>query len=317
MLHLKYMDTVPCDCIQDERVGGSGWRNSVLPGKTSPVSLIAVDTEWRNSEHGHYFIDQPPRYTNRHPMTREDALRYLGPDACPQGHQDSFVTYIDLVVDAEGSLGTLFSIDNQDRDLLYFVAKFHDIGELTHPDLSAAGFSPIGDIAYGAKTNEQRQEEARIRQHLFSMPPFNALDEHFLARAEAIIAHDYMTMHAFADSTEHLHEIYEIAHNIQSLDTAARAQFTIEHEQNLEQLRPELYTQLGILSTRVKRDEGARLRHTGTYFAITPQVITTLNMYNHVVDDTNVEHHQLCIPRTVNSLGMVCSRLCQRTEIVS
>jgi|GEM_PF-4230995 len=307
------MDTVPCDCTQGERVGEGSWRTSVLPGKAGPVSLSEIDKQWRSSPYGRHFIDQPARFTNRHPMTKQDALYYLGPDACPQGHQDSFVSYIDLVVKTEDDLGTLFSIDDTDRTLLYFVAKFHDIGELTHQDLAAAGFSPIGDIAFGFKTTEQRQEEARIRQYLFSSPPFDTLDEHFLARAEAIIAHDHATMYALRDSTEHLHEIYETAHNIQSLDTAARAQFAIEHEPGMSQEHPSLYSQLTLLSARVRHDEGERLRQRSAYFGVMPLVETALKKYNHQVTATNIEHHRLCTPRMVIPLGAKCTRLCLHT----
>ena len=308
MIPLGVMDTAPCETISGERVGNMAYA-SILPGVFENIPLRTVDAAWRTSDFGRYFRHQQLRYTARYDIPEIDALQLLGPDTCPQGHQDEFTRYVGLIVDAEERAGTALAIGESDKALLYFVAKFHDIGELTHPDLVENGLKPVGDIPFGLKTPEDRQEESRVRKFLFSQTPFEGIDPDFLARAEAIMAHDHETFSEFGDTTAHLHEIYEAAHDIQSIDTALRARFAVEHAD----LSPELRQELKRLADKVTNDHSRRLVERSSYFAITPEILRVLRLPGHFVTEENQFMHETCTPRTVLPLG-TCIKTCVRLQ---
>lgn len=308
MIPLGVMNTAPCETISGERVGNVRG-TPVLPGVVENISLRTIDAAWRTSEFGRYFRHQQLRYTARYDIPEMYALQLLGPDTCPQGHQDEFVRYVDLILDAEEQAGTALAVSKQDRTLLHFVAKFHDIGELTHPELVENGLEPVGDIPFGLKTPEDRHAESEVRKFLFSQAPFEGIHPDFLARAEAIIAHDHEAFDEFGDTTAHLHEIYEAAHDIQSIDTALRARFAVEHST----ISPEVHQELQGLADKVTNDHSQRLAEHGSYFAITPEILQVLRVPGHFVTEQNQFMHETCTPRTVLQLG-TCIRTCVRLQ---
>lgn len=299
------MITVPCEGLNSERVGKY---DVMLPGKDGPVSLLSLDQAWRTSDYGRHFLHQPPRYVKRFDpdINGADVIRYLGPDACPQGHQDNFLPYIDFVLDKEDELGSLMAVSTEDRDLLYFVAMFHDIGELTHPDLKGYGLRPVGDIPFGKKTPEDRQRESDVRLFIFNQPPFNQLDKQFVARAEMMITHDRISMIKLGDSTFHLHEIYEAAHDIVSVDTALNAQYYVDHHPELKTDRQSTYEALISLAAKVKLDHAEKLASEYSYLAASQEVLGQSDKPSHT------EKHEGCSPNTTLSIGGVCATQCIR-----
>ena len=116
-------------------------------------------------------------------------------------------------------------IDDKDLSLLHFVAFFHDIGESEHPTLQENGFTPIGDKPTGTKTNEDRENEKAIRGFMYNTF-FSDIDKVFIDRVEAIIAHKPQR------GDEFLHEVFELAHDLQMYATAERANRVVTARHN-------------------------------------------------------------------------------------
>jgi hypothetical protein len=114
----------------------------------------------------------------------------------------------------------VYDLSDEEAGLLVFTGSIHDIGESMHPVIEAAVGSTVGDIPAGEKTTENRRVEKAVREFIYE----NVLPDvapKVIERAEAIIAHQDDTI---------LHEIFEVAHNMQSHVTAARARIVYERQ---------------------------------------------------------------------------------------
>ncbi|HTK39321.1 MAG TPA: hypothetical protein VL362_00480 [Patescibacteria group bacterium] len=248
------------------------------------------------SDLGKAFARQTPRFIKRHTeLSEEDALRYLGGDACPVHHQLELADiHLATVLEAEQNDGTLFAPSIEDTGLLYFVSTFHDIGESEHESLVNAGLVTVGDIPHGEKTDEDRAHEATVRRALYRTY-FADVDPYFLERAEAIILHKPLP------GDEHLHDLYEAAHDLQvfaTVDVAA------ENARD-PSIAAEVRAALGRFAHQVTHgrdgDSGhlAILRQRSYFAAIKDDVAqretaSTATKLTHVVDDSNRHLHLLC-----------------------
>lgn len=193
------------------------WINQTMPMRDGGhVDLSILRERFYSSDIGRMFYDQTPRYVKRNteiPRDNRRAIEYIGEDACPVGHQLELADiHLREVLRAEHEAQTLFMPSPDDIALLEFIASFHDIGESEHPSLLALEFNTVGDIPCGEKTDKQRKDEAEIRVYLLNRF-FYDIDEDLLRRAEAIILHKPLP------GDEHLHEIYEAAHDLQVFST--------------------------------------------------------------------------------------------------
>lgn len=159
---------------------------------------------------------QPRRFTAAHDIDNNAAETIIGYDAHPVLHgYDLLDSFLKPLLDREQRDQTLFQVSDEDQALLYFVALFHDLGESTHESLTQQGFRVVGDVPTDKKTQQDRDDEAVIRQHLFNQL-FSDVDQEFAERADSIIRHKPM------EGDELLHSIFEAAHALQMLATADR-----------------------------------------------------------------------------------------------
>ena len=284
-----------------ERVGKR--TSGLLPTTNGEsISLRDVVQSFYSSVYGHHFSDQPHRYAKRYRLSTKEARKYLGSDASPAGHQVVLSErYIPLVVEQAG----IPPVDDEDMTLLQFVAAFHDIGESTHPYLAEAGFTLVGDIPTGDKTDEDRENERLIRLHFWSLPPFNNLDKTFLERAETIIAHEPK------EGDKALHELFELAHHIQAFDTAMTARYAVLHFPELRET-PATLRSLRKLAKAVSIGEFAALACNpfGKQIAANARAIKRASFPGHSVERVN--NVDVCKPATAGPqhIGHFGTRRC-------
>ncbi len=175
------------------------------------MSAEKLAQRFYDSDIGRSMYDQPLRYSANFGYEREDMHYDLGHDLCPIGHQVELPYHVAKIIEAEHREGSVFgSLSEKEIGILMFTSLLHDIGEATHPAITAAGLVTVGDIPAGCKTPEDREHEAAIRQYLWETI-FDDVDPQIIERTEAIIAH--------RDKT-HLHDLFEAGHLAQTLETS-------------------------------------------------------------------------------------------------
>lgn len=229
-----------------ERVGDKA-SDILLPTKDgSKYTLADAKRDFYLTEIGRYFREQPHRYSSRYKVEKNITRTFIGPDASPIGHQVTLSNhYIPIAVQHEAGR----PLHPTDMALLRFISDFHDIGESTHESLSEQGLNLVGDIASGEKTAKNKVDEAAILNHLLNSHPFDRLDPEFIARSKAIIAHKP------SSSDEHLHRLYEIAHQLQAFDTGMHVRHFVEHCQPASEDNQQNFKVLKKLSKNVTSSE--------------------------------------------------------------
>ena len=224
IISLISIDTLPTSTNLeiDERsqFGAPVWGS---PDKT--ISVLKLRERFRATDVRNEFIQQTPRFTQRFPIPKEKAIEYIGNDACPEMHQfDLADRHFLPLIEAERQAGTLFyPTSEDDRSLGYFVCSFHDLGEPEHLSLIEAGLTPVGDLPAGTKTEQNRIDEKRVLEFIFRTN-FGDIDPAFLERAIAIITHKPLP------GDEFLHDLFQAAHDFQTLETTRIAAATAERQ---------------------------------------------------------------------------------------
>ncbi len=153
------------------------------------------------------------------------ARRHLGGDLDAVGHQLELAHFLAEVLNAEAQSDTpnptVLALTNEQISLLALTLGTHDIGEHVHRDLHRAGITPVGDIPSGTKTDLDRHNERAVRYFHYE-DSLRGLAPDTIRRMNALIAHTP------EPGDELLHDIYELAHHLQLLDTAAKATYTYE-----------------------------------------------------------------------------------------
>lgn len=181
----------------------------------STISADALAARAHDSAYGQHMRDeQPLRFSQRYEYgDRQTMLSELGTDLCPIGHQQELGWHMAQVLEKQRLLDPSFELSDDDAAVLMFTCQIHDMGEMTHAEVAAATGGVIGDIPAGQKTPEDRLVEKNVR--LFLYDRFYAdVDPAVMTKVEAIIAHE-------DDSV--LHELFEAAHEAQTLETVLKA----------------------------------------------------------------------------------------------
>lgn len=181
-------------------------------GSTEAADVLAARAH--DSTFGRHMRDeQPLRYTGRYGYgDRATMLNDFGPDLCPIGHQQELGWHMAQVIEKQRMFDPAFELIDDDAATLMFTCLIHDMGETTHDDVLRATGAVVGDIPAGSKTAEDRLIEQNVRLFLYDTF-YHDVDPAVIARAEAIIAHQDDTL---------LHELFEAAHEAQTLETALR-----------------------------------------------------------------------------------------------
>lgn len=182
-------------------------------GSMRPADWLAGRAH--NSEYGQHMRDeQPLRYAQRYGYAdRPTMLDELGADLCPIGHQKELGWHLAQVIEKQRMLDPSFELSDDDAAVAMFACQIHDMGEMTHEDVSAATGAVVGDIPAGNKTDQDRMIEKNVRLFLYETF-YKDVDPMIITRVEAIIAHEDNTL---------LHELFEAAHEAQTLETVLRA----------------------------------------------------------------------------------------------
>lgn len=178
------------------------------------VAADVLAARSHDSDYGRHMRDeQPLRYTGRYGYAdRTTMLNDFGADLCPIGHQKELGWHMAQVIEKQHLFDPTFDLSDNDAAILMFTCLIHDMGEMTHNEVAQATGAVVGDIPAGSKTAQDRLAEKNVR--LFLYDTFYAdVDPEVIARAEAIIAHEDQTL---------LHELFEAAHEAQTLETALR-----------------------------------------------------------------------------------------------
>lgn len=206
----------------------------------SYMSAADLAQRFYDSEIGLSMPDQPLRYTGNFGYDREDMRNDIGHDLCPIGHQMELVYHLGNILDAEDEASSLYSsISNERRGIVSFAVMTHDIGEAMHPSIEKAGLTVVGDIPAGKKTPADRRNETAVRMFLYETC-FADVDDSVMDRIEAIIAHQ---------DTSVLHELFEAAHQVQTIETSNFAYHALSRE----------YWYANGETIQLSNDDGARL----------------------------------------------------------
>lgn len=253
------------------------------------LSVAEMRQRLTEDEMGKAFFEQDPRYYKSFPVTKGKSIEYIGNDAYPVMHQFELADrHLMTILEAEYSAQTLWQPTEENIALLHCLCSFHDIGEIEHARLIEAGLTPIGDIPAGMKTTQDRRNEERNIRYLFSYF-FSDVDPQFLKRMEAIMAHKPLA------GDEFLHEIYEAAHNLQTLETATNATASSKREGIPDEDRISL-ARLGEIVTNscvVKLDDYRYLT------AVDSSLMPQTQPVRHTVTGANQQYHLLCCPEIV------------------
>lgn len=153
------------------------------------------------------------------------ARKHLGGDLDAVGHQRELVGFLAQVLNAEAQSEMpnhdVLDLSIEQISLLALTCSLHDIGEHVHLDLRKAGLTPVGDIQSGTKTGVDRQNERQVRYFHYENR-LNNLPADTIRRMEGLIAHKP------EPGDELLHDIYELSHHLQLLDTSAKATYAYQ-----------------------------------------------------------------------------------------
>lgn len=282
----------------DPSVERSSLYDYPIPTCHGSATVRELGIRFTDSEYGTEMRQQPLRFSQNFGYSREQMLADLGSDLCPIGHQEQLLEYLEKVIDSEYEQQTLFQLTDEQIAVLSFVAVIHDIGESMHDKVAKAHNGKVlGDKPSGTKTEDDKQLESSIR-HYFYRELYADVDPIIIQQAEAIISHDMTTLEQ--NSWMHLHEIYEAAHNLQTLNTVERAESCIETSSTslgASDARVIALTSLArdVRPTTVNKLQGYR------YLA---QIDQTLNnqpkadALTHFVTAQNASYHYLCCGAT-------------------
>lgn len=189
-----------------------------LPVPMADGSFETADTlatRAHDSRYGqHMREDQPLRFAQRYDYgDRQIMLDELGTDLCPIGHQKELGWHLAQLIEKQRLFDPTFHLSDEDAATLMFTCQIHDMGEMTHAEVLAATGAVVGDIPAGKKTPEDRIVEKNVRLFLYDTF-YSDVDPAVISRAEAVIAHEDDTL---------LHDLFEAAHEAQTLETTLRA----------------------------------------------------------------------------------------------
>lgn len=189
-----------------------------LPVPMADGSFEAADTlanRAHNSPYGKHMRDeQPLRFAQRYDYAdRQTMLDELGVDLCPIGHQKELGWHQAQLIEKQRMFDPTFHLSDEEAAILMFTCQIHDMGEMTHAEVIAATGAVVGDIPAGQKTAEDRLVEKNVRLFLYDTF-YPDVHPAVIDRAEAIIAHEDDTL---------LHDLFEAAHEAQTLETTLRA----------------------------------------------------------------------------------------------
>ncbi len=181
-------------------------------GNVKSASLLAE--RFYSSKYGAEMRTQPLRYSVNFGYEPESMLNDIGNDLCPIGHQRELVFHLGTIVEAEQTAQTFYgAVDEQKLGTVAFACLVHDIGESTHSELSELGYTLVGDIPAGRKSQIDRQNEAAIRQFFYA-ELFSDVSNETIERVERIINHQ---------DDSHLQDLFEAAHILQTFETSNNA----------------------------------------------------------------------------------------------
>lgn len=175
----------------------------------APLDVAELAARAHNSEFGVHMDQQPLRFWDNFGYDRETMLADLGPDLHPIGHQHETAKHMALALDAEQELG----LTDEELGILMFACRIHDMGESMHSEIEDRLGFVVGDIPAGKKTDDDRMKEKKVREFIYA-ELYTDVDPQIITRVEALIAHEDESI---------LHELYELAHGLQTFDTALRA----------------------------------------------------------------------------------------------
>ena len=181
-------------------------------GSTQNASLLAK--RFYSSSYGLEMRSQPLRYSVNFGYEPNAMVSDIGYDVCPVGHQVELAFHLGRIIDEEQSAQTFYgALDEHDLGTLALACLVHDIGESTHADLLKLGYTTVGDIPAGCKTQTDREHEAAIRQFFYS-ELFSDVSPEIIERVENIINHK---------DDSHLQDLFEAAHILQTFETSNNA----------------------------------------------------------------------------------------------
>lgn len=182
------------------------------------------------SPYGQHIQTQPLRFPREvHHFDRNKKLELIGMDVDPLLHQFEAGLFTARILkhqqDTTGNLplhhdGTpMVAAEVGISMLTPFV---HDMGEVTEKSIEEKVGRVVGDIPFGKKTDQNREDEANVRIEVFSRVLPDVSPE-TLRRMETLIYHR-------EDSV--LHDLFEATHIVQSFNTAYLAEKASRVEQD-------------------------------------------------------------------------------------
>lgn len=263
----------------------------LVPTNGGPKTVGELADRYYLGRYGQAMRQQPLRFeANFGGFPRQQILADYGPDACPVDHQRYATDFLYRVVEAEERHHTLYTPDPKDLPTLALGMATHDFGESTHEDIEYFYGDTLGDIPAGSKTNKDRITELNIRQ-LMNYIHFSDVDPAVLERIEAIVGHRENSL---------IHDLYEAAHNLQTLDTTIRAGRALERAKQTEQGEdsPRLIALRGM--TTVVRNSATSKLQAYRHLVSVNHALTAVEhadqqrRYRHVVTADNARYHHLC-----------------------
>ncbi len=171
-------------------------------------TLTLADRAYQHEWFGKQLRTQTPRYGHYFENV-EDARIHLHTDADHVGHQYELAFHAAQFLIEEG-----IELSDENRGILMLALLIHDMGEPEHEQISYLCGGTVGDIPAGKKTDADRELEAKIRQ-MFYVHVLSDVPGRIIKKVEAIISHKDGSI---------LHDIFEVAHELQSLETGKIAE---------------------------------------------------------------------------------------------
>lgn len=192
------------------------------------------------SPYGQHIQTQPLRFSKpEHVFDREKKLELLGMDVDPLLHQVEAGLIAARILKHQKDTTDNWPLHydgspmTKEEAAISIATPFvHDMGEVTEDSIkkemekqvrkNGRKGRVVGDIPYGEKTDEDREDESHVRIEVFarSLPD---VDIETLCRMETIIYHGEESV---------LHDLFEAAHIVQNFNTAYLAEKAAETEQD-------------------------------------------------------------------------------------
>lgn len=248
----KTVDVLGPDCDLEPAL-----LRETLPTDSGDVKVLDLWRRFDESEYGVHMDTQPLRFAAHFGYDKGRMTSDLGADVNPRLHQYQTALYTSWILDSEDRAGSLLTLARDRAVVLTFAASIHDMGETTHPAIEEEVGKTVGDIPAGHKTDEDREIEAAVRGSLYRRL-YSDVQPAVLQEVEAIISHKDHNLS---------HEIFEVAHDLQTYMTAVQAKLTLEARRAHK--RPETLTVVD------DNDEMARLLN--LHAEVTAAIIPNLN----------------------------------------